>query len=81
MANLSLFNPFRRRAVETFDDPFDELIRRMWQPLQWEPETSMGIKIDVEEDDKAYTVKAEMPGVKKEDIKVEVDGNRVTISA
>jgi len=80
MANLSLFNPFRRH-VEAFNDPFDELMRRMWQPIQWAPETSMDIRIDVEEDDQAYTVKAEIPGVKKEDIKVEVDGNTVSISA
>jgi len=80
MANLSLFNPFRRR-VEAYNDPFDELMRRMWQPVQWAPEASMDIRIDVEEDDKAYTVKAEIPGVKKENIKVEVDGNTVSISA
>lgn len=39
------------------------------------------IKIDVAEGDTAYTVKAEIPGVKKEDIHVDVEGNGVTISA
>jgi HSP20 family protein len=39
------------------------------------------MKIDVTQDDKAYTVKADMPGVKKEDIHVEIDGNVVSISA
>ena len=33
------------------------------------------------EDDKAYRVRADIPGVKKEDIKVSVDGNQVSISA
>jgi HSP20 family protein len=37
--------------------------------------------MDVEESDKPYTVKAEIPGVKKDDIQVEVDGNVVSISA
>ena len=41
----------------------------------------MQIKIDVSEDDKAYTVHAEIPGVKKEDIHVTVDGATVSISA
>jgi HSP20 family protein len=44
---------------------------------EMEPE----IKMDVSEDDKAYTVRAEIPGVKKDDIKVAVEGNQVSISA
>lgn len=40
-----------------------------------------GIKLDVKEDDKVYTVHAEIPGVKKEDISVQIDGGRVQISA
>ena len=39
------------------------------------------IKLDVSETDKAYAVKAEIPGVRKEDIDVRVNGNQVTISA
>jgi HSP20 family protein len=37
--------------------------------------------MDVVESDKAYTVKAEMPGLKKEDIHVEIDGSQIAISA
>jgi HSP20 family protein len=39
------------------------------------------LKMDVKEDDKSYTVHAEIPGVKKDDIHVTIDGNQVTISA
>jgi HSP20 family protein len=39
------------------------------------------MKMDVTEDDKYYKVHAEIPGVKKEDIHVEIDGNHVSISA
>jgi len=60
-------------------------LRRHVQRIYWcapvlremEPE----IKMDVAEDDKAYTVRAEIPGVKKDDIKVAVEGNQVSISA
>ena len=41
----------------------------------------MQLKLDVREDDKAYTVHAEIPGVKKEDIHVHIEGNLVSISA
>lgn len=37
--------------------------------------------LDVAESDRAYTVKLDMPGVKKEDVKVSVDGKRVNVSA
>ena len=37
--------------------------------------------MDVSEDDKAYHVKAEVPGVKKENIHVAVEENQVTITA
>jgi HSP20 family protein len=37
--------------------------------------------MDVKEDDKNYTVNAEIPGVKKDDIHVTIDGNQVSISA
>src|SRR5205823_5583172 len=36
-------------------------------------------RLDVSEHEKAFEIKAEMPGVKKEDLKVSIDGPRVTI--
>ena len=37
--------------------------------------------MDVKETDAAYTVEAEMPGVKKQDIQVSIDGSTITLSA
>jgi HSP20 family protein len=39
------------------------------------------MKIDVAESDTAYTVKAELPGVEKNDIDVKIDGSIVSINA
>lgn len=39
------------------------------------------IRMDVSEGTDAYTVKAEIPGVRKEDIQVSIDGSTVSISA
>jgi HSP20 family protein len=47
----------------------------------FEENPELRIKTDVIENDKAYTVKAELPGVKKEDIQVTVDGNQLVIKA
>ncbi|MFA9219081.1 MAG: Hsp20/alpha crystallin family protein [Sphingomonadaceae bacterium] len=39
------------------------------------------IKLDVAETEQEYCVKAELPGMKKEDISVDIDGNRIAIAA
>jgi HSP20 family protein len=39
------------------------------------------IRMDVREDDDAYTIQAEIPGAKKEDMKIDVDDNYVSIAA
>ena len=64
------------------EDPIDDLFRGFFmRPVRFEGQQDIQIKIEVSEDDKAYTVHAEIPGVKKEDIRVTVDGNQVAISA
>jgi HSP20 family protein len=81
MANITCFDPFLSR-FDPFGEPFEDIFRRMLRPVRWEAEgTPLQIKMDVEEDDKDYTVKAEIPGVRKEDIHVQIDGNVVSISA
>jgi HSP20 family protein len=39
------------------------------------------VKVDVTESNGAYIVAADLPGVKKEDIQVAIDGAQVTLSA
>jgi HSP20 family protein len=67
-------------------DPFremEDLMRGLvFKPVRvLEGEAPEIIKLDATEDEKAYRVTAEIPGVNKEDIKVSVEGNRVSISA
>lgn len=65
-------------------DPFfniDEWFKKFgMQPFSMDMESAPQIKMDLTETDNAYNVRAEIPGVKKEDVKVQVEGNRVTIS-
>jgi len=64
------------------DDFFPELFfRRLTRPFEIAPAISGEIKIDITENDKDYEVRAEIPGAKKEDIRVSVDGNFVSIAA
>ncbi len=72
MANLTRF------------EPFDDLFRGFFiRPMELGNElmAPSSVKLDVKEQDNAFVVHAELPGVKKEDIHVTVDGNQVAISA
>lgn len=64
-------------------DPLDDLFRGFFvRPVEFSNQTQApSIKMDVKEDEKAYLVHAELPGVKKEDIHVHMEGNTVAISA
>ena len=74
MANISRFG--------AFDNLFDDLAKGYWvRPLAAPSTQEVKLKVDVKEDDKAYTVHAEIPGVKKDDIHVDVDGSQVSIRA
>ena len=66
---------------ERMDDLFGEFFRRMGRMPALPAELPQDIRLDVTESDKAYTVKAEMPGARKEDIRVSLDGNQLTIAA
>jgi len=75
MNDLRLIDPF---ALDPIDDVFRSVMRPWRLALS---EAAPRIKIDVSEQDGSYLVKAEIPGVRKEDIDVRIDGDQVTISA
>lgn len=68
------------RRERVFDEFFPEVFRRFSRmPAGFDAPAD--IRIDVKEDDKGYEVRAEIPGAKKEDIRVAIDGNLVSISS
>lgn len=66
-------------------DPFSDLLRGFFvRPLDFDFDIaakSPDMRIDVKEDTENYIVHAELPGVAKEDIHVDIDGQMVSISA
>ena len=64
-------------------DPFDDIFRGFFvRPVEFgQGADTPSIKVDVKEDERAYQIHAELPGVKKEDIHVNIDGSVVSISA
>lgn len=71
-----------RKLEDSFGDSLETAMRRFFSPATLDTEkTALQMRIDVDEDTDAYTVKADIPGVKKEDINIRVDGNIVRIEA
>jgi len=81
MAGITRYDPFNLSRVDPFSD-IDDLFKGFFvRPVAFEGQPQMQIKMDVKENDGAYTVHADIPGVKKEDIHVTIEGNQVSISA
>lgn len=74
MTRMQVYDPFSGSGI-------DELFRGFLAPVRREATAPAPVRIDVTENDKGYVVKAEIPGVKKEDIHVSIEGNQVSISA
>jgi len=77
MANVARFDPFN----DMVDDIFKGFLVR---PVAYEGRSALEaprLKVDVTERNGAYLVTADLPGVKKEDIRVAIDGAQVTLSA
>jgi HSP20 family protein len=76
MNPLTRYEPLVGRLDGLFNDFFRPAL--VWESGNAEP---LPLRVDVRESADAYTVEAELAGVKKEDIHVEIEGNEVTISA
>ena len=76
MASIQRFDPFN----ELVDDLFKGFLVR---PVSYDGRSDVlpRMKVDVAEKNGAYTVTAELPGVKKDDIQVTIDGAQVTLAA
>jgi HSP20 family protein len=78
MSNMTRFDPFN----DLVDDFFKGFLVR---PVAYEGtgalQSTMRMKVDVAEKNGSYVVAAELPGVKKENIQISVDGAQVTLSA
>ena len=67
-----------RHLSRLFDDTFD----RVFGPVAGtEAAAARTPALDVAESESAYSVKLDMPGVAKEDVKVSVEGKQVTVQA
>jgi HSP20 family protein len=75
MTRVQVYDPFSRNTL-------DQIVRGLFAPVRVDgAEAGLPIKVDVAETDSGYVVHADIPGVKKDEIQVTIEGNQVTIAA
>ena len=77
------WNPISQLSrIDPFFD-FEDLFRGvgMRPSIARDYERTLDMRLDVNEDDKEYIVNVDMPGVKKDDIDISVEGHQVTVRA
>jgi HSP20 family protein len=72
--------------ITRFDEAFDDLLRGFFvRPVSFEGGQAAAqgsqCRVDVSETETAYMIRAEIPGAKKDDIQISIDGDQVAISA
>lgn len=76
------WNPLRSSSRRDPMTDIEELFRSLGGgAMTSNEERALDMRMDVKEDDEAYRVTVDMPGVKKEHIDVSVEANQVTITA
>ena len=92
MNKLTKWNPWKLspswdpfREMEEMHNRLSSLFGRSWPVWRSEPEEGFTLaewmpSVDIEESDKEYLIKAELPGMKKEEVKLKVEGGTLSIS-
>lgn len=71
-----------RRDIWDIDRMFDSMMKNFYESMSWPIGDSSigGIRVDVKEDKDNYKLEAELPGVNKEDIRLELRDDIMTLS-
>lgn len=79
---MSLIRWYRPRNTAQIWDQMEQMARDMNRLMPWSEHgdgEQLGIPVDVYETDTEVVVKAEVPGIKKEDLEVNLQDNTLTI--
>lgn len=74
MTRLTRYNPF---SADPLADAFEGFLR----PIRGFVDDGARMDLDISETESEYIIQAEIPGVEKSDINVDIDGNTLRISA
>ncbi len=73
------------RFIKSVNDEISSILSRnmdgLFPDYSFPDEDKLAMPVELKEKDKEYTVKAELPGVKKEDLDIDLEKNYITINA
>ena len=73
------------RFLKSVNDEISSILSRNMEGLfpdySFPDEEKLAMPVELKEKENEYTVKAELPGVKKEDLDIDIDKNYITINA
>jgi HSP20 family protein len=82
MQNVTQWDPFCEQPCgDLLADMFGDWVSRLVRQRSPGHGAPLAISVDVTQNEESYTVRADMPGVTREDIRVSIDRNVVTIGA
>lgn len=72
--------------LKTVNDEINSLLNRHFdsyfpEAAYWEDSDKFSIPVEITDNGKTYDVRAELPGIKKEDLDIDIDQNYITINA
>jgi HSP20 family protein len=67
---------YKRDPLKMFEDVFNDRVSPFFSSM-----IAPAFKVDISENDSSIFIEADMPGIKKEDIKVSMDNDLLSISA
>jgi len=77
---LIRWNPaYRTRTVDTFQNEIDRLFQGALAPSDVRSGGSLAPAVDIEETKEAFVFRADLPGVKAEDVKLSLEGDVLTL--
>jgi HSP20 family protein len=78
---LAAHDPFREfRSIPGFSDIFEDFFNTLPMVRSSEISRPWAPRVDIKEGEKEYILAAALPGIKKEDVRITVDGDTLTIS-
>ena len=70
---------YRRPNTDLFSKPFHDILDEIFNDVHSREESFLP-NIDIAETDQSFEIEAQLPGIKKDDITVDLENNRLTIS-
>ncbi len=79
MSNLDLFRGYPYRALTGWQKAMDRMLEEQWSP-DLAKKYNFNPSCEIQESKSEYKLKFDLPGIPKDQIKIDLEGDRLTVS-